>query len=296
MTNKNFEEDCNIDDHEELRTSQVETDFYTQSIGEASASFLQINNNVINNLPKPFVKQAKNEESSDFLYRNLLFLSKKGDRDCFLETLSKLCKKEGMKVNINYVDESGWSPLHYACEEGNLKIVEILIKMNVDVNFKTKGKKTPLHLAADKGYFDISRILIENGATLSTLDDEKNNVIHICSNRGHFELLKYFLEKYPQADVKNIYGKTPLDLSKNSKIKKLLEEYLEKKTSQYHKITIHNTSKRCANELITKGKTELSSKKVASNLNVDKVSLFSTTTTKGLKQSSSSGGSDIISE
>ena len=32
--------------------------------------------------------------------------------------------------------------LHYSSDEGNLKIVEILIKMNVDVNIKTFNKKT----------------------------------------------------------------------------------------------------------------------------------------------------------
>ena len=55
--------------------------------------------------------------------------------------------------------------MHYttASDEGNLKIVEILIKMNVDVNLKTANKKTPLHLAAEKGYFDVSRLLLENG-------------------------------------------------------------------------------------------------------------------------------------
>ena len=95
-------------------------------------------------------------------------------------------------------------------------------------------------------------------ATISCVDDEKNSPVHICASRGHVELLKYFLERYPQADCKNIYGKTPLDLSKNDKIKELLKDYLIKNTYQYHKITIYDTNNKCANNLIY-GKNDIGS-------------------------------------
>jgi hypothetical protein len=284
------DENCDYDynDTEEMRGSLVHTDFYTNSIAEASTSIVENGNGLINNLPKPFVKQSdkkmgknekvgvninvgkkrvtspnnnnekckspikKDEDKSkqriDELYRKLISYAKKGDRDGFLSVLSKIYKNQKNKTNINYKDESGWSSLHYAADEGNLKIVEILIKMNVEVNCKTMNKKTPLHMAAEKGYFDISRILIENGAIISTLDDEKNNPIHISSLKGHYELLKYFLEKFPQADSKNIYGKTPLDLSKNEKIKELLKDYYNKNTFQYHKITIHDVDVKNSNK------------------------------------------------
>jgi hypothetical protein len=251
---KEIDDDCDIDELEEMRSSMVNTDFYTNSIGEASASFIQVNSGIINNLPRPFVKQDKGvkqvEEKGDALYRKLLVFSKKGDRDGFLEVLSIIYKQEGQKTKVNYCDESGWTALHFACDEGNLKIVEILTKMNIDINLKTVNKKTPLHLACEKGYFDISRILIENGAILTLLDDEKNNCIHLCASRGHYELLKYLLEKLPQADLKNIYGKTPLELAKSDKIRMLLSEYLSKKNTQFHKITIHNANSKHANELI----------------------------------------------
>jgi hypothetical protein len=250
---RDIDDDCDIDELEEMRSSQVNMNFYTNSIGEASQSFLAVNTGIINNLPQPFVKQDKTKivaEKSDTLYRKLLVLAKKGDRDGFLEVLSNIYKQEGQKTKINFCDESGWTALHYACDEGNLKIVEILIKMNIDINVKTVNKKTPLHLACEKGYFDISRVLIENGAILTVLDDEKNNCIHLTSQRGHYELLKYLLEKLPQADLKNIYGKTPFDLAKNDKVKQLLNEYLGKKNHHFHKITIHNAPTKFANELI----------------------------------------------
>jgi hypothetical protein len=63
--NENFDvdefiEECDIcDDLEELRGSIFNKDFYTNSIGETSDSFIGKDGLLINNLPKPFVKQAE---------------------------------------------------------------------------------------------------------------------------------------------------------------------------------------------------------------------------------------------
>lgn len=141
--------------------------------------------------------------------------------------------------------------MHYAADEGNIKIVDILIKTNADVNIKTNNKKTPLHLAVNRGYFDISKLLVENGGcTINSTDDEKNNPIHICATIGHLELLKYLLERFPQADCKNIYGKTPMNLATKDNIKEALQDYLQKNASQYHKVTIHTTNSKSANILL----------------------------------------------
>ena len=67
--------------------------------------------------------------------RELLIISKKGDK----EELYKLLQFK--QININFQNENGWSALHFACDEGNLKIVEILIKSNIDLNLKTNEKK-----------------------------------------------------------------------------------------------------------------------------------------------------------
>lgn len=190
------------------------------------------------------------ENPSIQLYNKLLISAKKGDRELFLEILSKIYKIEGNNTNIQFRDETGWTALHYAADEGNFKIIEILMKMNINPNLRTASKKTALHLSAEKGYFDVSKMLIENGALLSLLDDEKNSPIHLTSLKGHYELLKFFLEKYPQADSKNIYGRTPLDLAINDKIKALIVDFLTKNTYNYHKITIHTANNKKANEFL----------------------------------------------
>ena len=180
--------------------------------------------------------------NKDILYRNLLLMAKKGDKEKFLENLEQIFSLANDLVNINYQDENGFSALHYACDEGNFKIVEILLKTNCDINIKNNEKKTPLHLSSKRGYFDISKKLIENGAILNIYDLEKNTPIHYVCMYNHIELLKYFLGKLPQADSKNIYGKMPIDLTTNKEIKVLLENYLKNNENTYHKITIYQTT------------------------------------------------------
>ena len=187
--------------------------------------------------------QSQNQnENIDNLYKNLLLLAKKGDREKFLEILEQIFSLPNNLVNINYQDENGFTALHYSCDEGNLKIVEILLKANCETNIKNKEKKTPLHLASKNGYFDISKKLIENGALLNIYDLEKNSPLHYVCKYNHIELLKFLLGKLPQADAKNVYGKKPIDLTTNKEMKTLLEDYLKKNESSYHKIRIYQTS------------------------------------------------------
>ena len=206
-----------------------------------------INNN--NNFPK---KENSDKISSNYilnqninidnLYRNFLLISKKGDKEKFLEILEKINSLPSELINIDYQDENGFSALHYASDEGNLKIVDILLNSNCETNIKNNEKKTPLHLSSKKGYFDVSKKLIEKGALLNVYDSEKNSPLHYVCMNNHVELFKYFLGKLPQADSKNIYGKMPIDLTNNKEIRMLLGNYLKKNENVYHKIKIYQTS------------------------------------------------------
>ena len=215
-----------------------------------------------NTLPKPATvtvnlddgdtnNNTNSNEQLDVLLRSMLVVAKKGDKESLLDLLEKILHYP--QCDLNFRDENGFTALHYACDEGNFKIADILIKSNCDVNVKTTtDKKTPLHLTAQHGFFDISKLLIENGAIVNIGDNEKNTPLHLCAMGGHVELMKFFLDKLPQADVKNIYGKTPKDVAMKVEIKELLKEYLDKKDNVYRNIKIHTTSESTLNYMMKK--------------------------------------------
>ena len=210
--------------HQKSQTLNLIKSQINPSSSNVSSNIQSNNSNSKKNLNSEF-SQNPNLEN---IYRKLLITAKRGDREKFLEIYRQILSMQKNQINLNYKDENGNTALHYACDEGNLKIVEILLDANCETNNKNIEKQTPLHLSAKRGYFDISKRLIESGANLNAEDSEKNSPLHYVCRDNYIELLKYFLTKNPKLDVKNIYGKTPKDLANNIEIKNLLDEYITK--------------------------------------------------------------------
>jgi len=65
---------------------------------------------------------------------------------------------------VNCTDYAGWTPLHEACNQGNLEIVKLLIDHNADINAFGYQKNTPLHEAAIHKQYECVEFLLEIGA------------------------------------------------------------------------------------------------------------------------------------
>ena len=61
--------------------------------------------------------------------------------------------------NVNEKDMHGATPLHYACKEGWLEIVDLLLDFHADVNTKSNDGSTALHIAAKLGQTEILKLL-----------------------------------------------------------------------------------------------------------------------------------------
>ena len=54
----------------------------------------------------------------------------------------------GLGLDINSIDEEGWTPLHCAMGENtNMGVVKILLESGADADIKTVDGQTPLHFA-----------------------------------------------------------------------------------------------------------------------------------------------------
>ena len=62
-------------------------------------------------------------------------------------------------TNVNVQDQNGDTPLHFAAETGNIKIVQFLLNRGANVNLPDKDGITPLGWAADEYYPEIFQLL-----------------------------------------------------------------------------------------------------------------------------------------
>lgn len=77
----------------------------------------------------------------------------------------------------------GYQPIHYACEQGHIQSVKILLSKSPDlVNEQTNQLLTPLHFACKYGSLETIQILIGHGANIQLRDQHGSNVLHFGEN------------------------------------------------------------------------------------------------------------------
>ncbi|XP_046560779.1 putative ankyrin repeat protein RF_0381 [Haliotis rubra] len=100
------------------------------------------------------------------------------------------------RANTLARDDADRTILHWACQGGNVKIVDGILTQNiVDVNSNDGEKTTPLLLAAYHGKRDVLVLLIEKGAYISAVDHESKNILHLSCTGGHVDTVKYVLNQ-----------------------------------------------------------------------------------------------------
>ncbi|XP_003224416.1 ankyrin repeat domain-containing protein 22 isoform X1 [Anolis carolinensis] len=73
------------------------------------------------------------------------------------ENLIKLLLRAG--VDVNAIDDSGKTALHYACEMKNQSIIPLLVEAGTDLSIKDKEEETPLDIARRLKFTNIESIL-----------------------------------------------------------------------------------------------------------------------------------------
>ena len=122
--------------------------------------------------------------------------------------------KTYLKKNfINAKDNQGNTQLYYACEDDNIEDVEILLKLGADVNEKNSLQWTPLHMAAYYGRFEIAKLLIQNGANIDAKCDDLVTPLHFAADNGqcgHSKTAELLLQNGADVDAQDKVYDTPL--------------------------------------------------------------------------------------
>ncbi|EGO23772.1 hypothetical protein SERLADRAFT_392223, partial [Serpula lacrymans var. lacrymans S7.9] len=158
----------------------------------------------------------------------------------YRKELARLLVKNFVNFNINWKDQSGFTPLWIATWHGDEKTVEFLLTCGrVDVNmFPTESSVPPLWAAAYRAFSEMDEILdtsssIYQGVNSNDINGGKSNDLQSVKNaslqQGNEAVLRLLLER-SDVDVnwKNKNGETLLSVAAKNGSKSLVKKLLSR--------------------------------------------------------------------
>jgi ankyrin repeat protein len=136
---------------------------------------------------------------------NIVQAAKYGD-------MGKLREFLDADVDINMEDEYGRTALHWAAECNEVDMVHLLIGHGSNIAVKAAGD-TPFHLAIRAGNCEIVEIFIGREADIyeiSWISDAWVLPIHLAVDSGNIRMIEMLLDKGANVDSPNYWSETPL--------------------------------------------------------------------------------------
>ena len=151
----------------------------------------------------------------------------------FLQLAAEQGEKRLLRVLIqqgfppNGTCRHGWTALHQASSQNQLEALQLLLEVGSDTEVaQADSRLTALHIAAISGDTDIVRTLLKHGADLNKIDVHGWTALHHAVAKSHYLLVQLILEQDADA-IRAAEGHTSLLVLclKNERLCQLLLEY-----------------------------------------------------------------------
>eukprot|EP00980_Cylindrotheca_fusiformis_P004178 scaffold909_cov135-Cylindrotheca_fusiformis.AAC.35 len=146
----------------------------------------------------------------------LHWAAKRVDDSRFIQKLVELVVEFRIPEVLNTAssDNVGMRPLHWACTEGSIPHVALLLKNGADMEAKDTSGCTPLLIAAQYGQVGVVAYLLKNGANIKAVDSSRDSALHWAAYKGSIQVCG-LLSYYEALDwsTQDSYGQTPIHLA-----------------------------------------------------------------------------------
>lgn len=139
---------------------------------------------------------------------------------------------EERSIDATHRDFQRDNVLYRSAKIGDLTVPKYLLDergVKIDVDWANVHGRTLLHCAARYNRLDFIKYIIEEKkAEINVSCVLGWTALHEAASEGFVDAVKYLVSKGARVDVKNISGKTPLDVAKEEQVIEYLNEVLNK--------------------------------------------------------------------
>lgn len=127
-------------------------------------------------------------------------------------------------VDVNKRDESGNTPLIYACLKSARDLVKLLLDNGADANLGNRKNRTPLHFAAESGNYQIISLLIDAGADVNCTDNNGVTPLMVLAQNGRTDAaLKLLKNSEIDISIKDNDSRMAIDYATTSGLRDLVQ-------------------------------------------------------------------------
>ncbi|KAL6722060.1 hypothetical protein ACLMJK_001165 [Lecanora helva] len=143
-------------------------------------------------------------------------------------TLLDRLLESGFTDQLHEVDSSNYTPLAWACENGDMYIVDRLCKAGADVN-RIGGTEGPsaLWAAANGGHMDVLQYLLEQGAEVNAQNDERGTPLYVAASGFYPDIIRELLHHGADVNLKGGWHVRPLNVASYNGYVDIVEILLE---------------------------------------------------------------------
>lgn len=149
------------------------------------------------------------------MIRNALEKSGICSKEDYLQSLnsSSWSKFQTLRFPVQYLNltkDDGQTLFHQAVQEGQMWMVEQILKTDFDIGNKNSEGNTALHLAAQKGMVEMAVKLVSSGMKVNMRDNDGWTPLHRAAQKGHVDVVKELIKCQGDVNAAKKNGNTPL--------------------------------------------------------------------------------------
>ncbi|XP_066228535.1 transient receptor potential cation channel subfamily A member 1 [Saccopteryx leptura] len=144
-----------------------------------------------------------------------------------LELMEMIIKDSSCEV-LNVMDNYGNTPMHWAAERNQVESVKLLLSKGANPNLRNSNMMAPLHLAVQRMHNNVVKVLLEHSRTDVNLEGENGNTaVMIACSKDNSEALQLLLNNGAKPCKSNKWGCFPIHQAAFSGAKKCMEIILK---------------------------------------------------------------------